>query len=245
MFEMHIRNFAKEIMELSNLDLEIQIERTNRKRTIALQFKNNKLIIKSPRGVSKKTLDDVVKRKQHWIKQRAILHFEEQNLRNREFINNEKFYFRGNEYRLSLVFARKEAVKIAGGLLLVTYVDEKSIVRNTIKRLLEEWYLKEATKILKARTEELAQRMRVQPSGITVKNYNSKWGSCSANNKISYNWRIIMAPDRIVDYLIIHELSHIIEPNHSKNFWHQVETYCEDFKKKRKWLRENGHKLVL
>ena len=64
-------------------------------------------------------------------------------------------------------------------------------------------------------------------------------------NKISYNWRIIMAPDHIVDYLIVHELSHIIEPNHSKNFWYQVGNYCKDFQKKRKWLRENGHKLVL
>ncbi|GIR95865.1 MAG: hypothetical protein CM15mP98_08350 [Paracoccaceae bacterium] len=98
---------------------------------------------------------------------------------------------------------------------------------------------------MNTRTDEFAQQMRVQPYGITVKNYKSKWGSCTANNKISYNWRIIMAPDHIIDYLIVHELSHIIEPNHSKNFWYHVGTYCEDFQKKRKWLRENGHMLVL
>ena len=242
---MHIRSFANEIIDIGNVDLEIQIERTNRKRTIALQVKNNKLIIKTPRSVSKKTLVDLIKRKQHWINQRAILNFEEQNLKNREFIDNDKFYFRGDEYRLSLILGRKEAVKIEGGLLVVSYVDDKSIGRENIKRLLEDWYLKESIKILKARTEELAQQMRVQPYGITVKNYKSKWGSCTANNKISYNWRIIMAPDYIVDYLIVHELSHIIEPNHSKNFWCQVGNYCKDFQKKRKWLRENGHKLVL
>ena len=242
---MHIGKFANEIIDIGNVDLEIQLERTNRKRTISLQVKNNKLIIKTHRSVSKKTLVDLIKRKQHWIRQRAIFNFEEQNLKNREFIDNEKFYFRGDEYRLSLILGRKEAVKIEGGLLVVSYVDDKSIGRGTIKRLLEDWYLKESIKILKARTEELAQQMRVQPRGITVKNYNSKWGSCNANNKISYNWRIIMAPDYIVDYLIIHELSHIIEPNHSKSFWYQVGSYCEDFQKKRKWLRENGHKLVL
>ncbi len=242
---MHIRSFANETIDIGNVDLEILVERTNRKRTISLQVKNNKLIIKTPKSVSKKTLVDLIRRKQQWIKKRAILNFEEQNLKNREFIDNDKFYFRGEEYRLSLISGRKEAVKIEGGLLLVSYGDHKSIGRGTIKKLLEDWYLKESTKILKARTEELAQQMRVQPRGITVKNYNSKWGSCTANNKISYNWRIIMAPDYIVDYLIIHELSHIIEPNHSKNFWYQVGSYCEDFQKKRKWLRENGHKLVL
>ena len=92
---MHIRSFANEIIDIGNVDLEIQIERTNRKRTIALQVKNNKLIIKTPRSVSKKTLVDLIKRKQHWINQRAILNFEEQNLKNREFIDNDKFYFRG------------------------------------------------------------------------------------------------------------------------------------------------------
>ena len=242
---MHIRSFANETIDIGNVDLEILVERTNRKRTISLQVKNNKLIIKTPRSVSKKTLVDLIRRKQQWIKKRAILNFEEQNLKNREFIDNDKFYFRGEEYRLSLILGKKEAVKIEGGLLLVSYVDDNSIGRGNIKRLLEDWYLKESTKILKKRTEKLAQQMRVQPRGITVKNYNSKWGSCNANNKISYNWRIIMAPDYIIDYLIIHELSHIIEPNHSKNFWYQVGSYCEDFQKKRKWLRENGHKLVL
>ena len=242
---MHIRSLANEIIDIGNLDLEIQVEHTNRKNTISFQVKNNKLIIKTPKSVSKKTLADLIKRKQHWIKQRAILNLEEQNIKNREFIDNDKFSFRGEEYRLSLILGRKEAVKIEGGLLLVSYVDDKSICRGTIKRILEDWYLQESTKILKARTEELAQQMRVQPCGITVKNYKSKWGSCTANNKISYNWRIIMAPDHIIDYLIVHELSHIIEPNHSKNFWDQVGNYCKDFQEKRKWLRENGHKLVL
>ena len=242
---MNIRGFANEIIDIGNVDLEIQVERTNRKRTISLQVKNNKLIIKTPRSVSKENLVDLIKRKQLWIRQRAIMNFEEQNLKNREFIDNDKFYFRGEEYRLSLILGRKEAVKIEGDLLLVSYVDDKSIDRGTIKRSLEDWYLQESTKILKARTEELAQQMKVQPFGITVKNYNSKWGSCTANNIISYNWRIIMAPDHIIDYLIVHELSHIFEPNHSKNFWQHVGNYCEDFQTKRKWLRENGHKLVL
>jgi len=173
---MHIRSFASEIIDVVNVDLEIRVERTNRKRTISLQVKNNKLIIRAPRSASKKTLVDLINRKQHWIKQRKILNFEEQNLKNREFIDNDKFYFRGEEYRLSLILGREEAVKIEGDLLLVSYVDDQSIDRGTIKRLLEDWYLQESTKFLKARTEVLAQQMRVQPCGITVKNYNSKVG---------------------------------------------------------------------
>ncbi len=132
---MHIRSFASEIIDIGNVDLKIQVERTNRKKTISLQVKNNKLIIKTPRRVSKEDLYNLIKRKKNWIKQRAILNFEEQNLKNREFIDNEKFYYRGNEYRLSLIFGRKEAVKIEEGLLVVWYVDDKSIGRSSIKKI--------------------------------------------------------------------------------------------------------------
>ena len=242
---MHIRKFANERVEFGNLDLEVQIERTNRKRTISLQVKDNKLIVKAPTTASRQSLDDLIQRKQSWIKKRAILNVEERKLRNRKFIDNEKFYFKGNEYRLSLILGGKEEVKISEGFLIVTCKDDRAMGSKEVKTFIEDWYVRESTKILNTRTYEFAKKMKVEPSAITVKNYASKWGSCTASNKISYNWRIIMAPDCIVDYLIIHELCHIIEHNHSKNFWYQVGKYCEDFKKKRKWLRENGHKLVL
>ncbi len=242
---MIIKKPVTEIINIRGLSLDIQIERSKRKKTISLQIKDNKLIIKAPKIVSRRNLDELIQRKQTWIKRRAIMNFEEQNLRNREFIDNEKFHFRGNAYRLSLISGREETVKIAGGLLVVTLMDDESIDRETIKTLIEEWYLEEAFKILKTRTNELAKKMKVRPKGLTVKNYISKWGSCTIDHKISYNWRIIMAPDDIIYYLIVHELSHIVEPNHSKNFWQYVGNYCEDFQTKRKWLRENGHKLVL
>ena len=242
---MRIRKFANERVGIDDLRLEMQIERTNRKRTISLQVKDNKLIIKAPETVSKKNLDEVIQRKQKWIKQRVILNFEEQNLRNRKFIDNEKFYFRGTEYYLSLIFGSKEEVKIVDGLLLVARKDDSLLGSKNVKSLIEDWYVRESAKILNKRTSEFAKKMKVQPTGITIKNYASKWGSCTAKNIISYNWRIIMAPDCIIDYLIVHELCHIIEHNHSKNFWRHVRTHCEDFQKKRKWLRENGHLLVL
>ena len=242
---MSIRKFANERVRIGNVNLEMIIERTKRKKTISMRVKDNKLIIKAPRTVSRKNLDEVIQRKQKWIKQRAILDFEEQNLRNRKFIDNENFYFRGNQYRLSLILGIKEEVKIVGGLLLVTCKDDRSIDRKNVRSLIKDFYVSESVKILNTRTNKFAKKMKVKPMGITVKNYVSKWGSCTSKNKISYNWRIIMAPNCIVDYLIIHELCHIIEHNHSKNFWHHVGTYCEDFQEKRKWLRENGHKLVL
>ena len=242
---MIIKNPATETINIGELSLKVQIERTKRKKTISLRVKDNRLIIKAPKAVSKRSLDELIQRKQNWIMERAIMNFEEQNLRNREFIDNDKFYYRGKEYGLSLSAGREETVKIVEGLIVVTFIDDRPIDRIGIKTLLEGWYFKESIKILKKRTNEFAKKMKVQPSGMTVKNYVSKWGSCTAHNKISYNWRIIMAPDYIIDYLIIHELSHITEPNHSKDFWQTVAKYCDGYQTKRKWLRENGYRLIL
>ncbi len=233
---MHIRKFANETVDICNVGLEVQIERTNRKRTISLQVKDNKLIVKAPRSASRKSLDDLIKRKQSWIKKRAILSVEEQKLRNRKFIDNEKFYFKGNEYRLFLILGCKEEVKISEDFLIVTCKDDSAMGSKDVKTFIEDWYVRESIKILNTRTYDFAKKMKVQPRAITVKSYVSKWGSCTTSNKISYNWRIIMAPDCIIDYLIIHELCHIIEHNHSKNFWYQVGKYCEDFQKKKKMV---------
>ena len=242
---MILKKPVTESVNIGALSIDIQIERTKRKKTISLQIKDNKLIIRAPKIVSRKSLDELIQRKQKWIKQRAIMNFEEQNLRNRDFVDNDKFFFRGNAYKLFVISGQENEVKIVEGHLIVTLMGDEPIVRKSIKKLLEEWYLREAFKVLKIRTNELAKKMKVEPRGMKVKNYISKWGSCTIDHKISYNWRIIMAPVDIIDYLIVHELSHIFEPNHSKNFWQHVENYCEDFQIKRKWLRENGHKLVL
>ena len=113
---MHIRSFANEIIDVVNVDLEIRVERTNRKRTISLQVKNNKLIIKTPRSVSKKTLVDLIRRKQQWIKKRAILNFEEQNLKNMieiaVFLYRSPYLYHPRLCRLNTsyqIWARKQA----------------------------------------------------------------------------------------------------------------------------------------
>ena len=122
---MIIKNPLTETINIGALSLNVQIERTKRKKTISLQVKDKKLIIKAPKVVSKESLNELIQRKQNWIRERATMNFEEQNLRNREFIDNEKFVFRGKEYALSVIAGREETVKIGEGLLVVTIIDDK------------------------------------------------------------------------------------------------------------------------
>ena len=87
--------------------------------------------------------------------------------------------------------------------------------------------------------------MNVRYNSVKIKNYKSRWGSCSSKGDISFNWKIIFAPENIIEYLVVHELSHLIYFNHSKLFWNKVEEFQYNYKENRKWLKENGYKLDL
>jgi predicted metal-dependent hydrolase len=79
----------------------------------------------------------------------------------------------------------------------------------------------------------------VNPASVTVKNYKSRWGSCSTKGDISYNWRIILAPHSIVDYVVVHELCHMLEHNHSSKYWKHVERHVPNWRECREWLKHN------
>ena len=86
--------------------------------------------------------------------------------------------------------------------------------------------------------------IRVSPREIKVKNYKSRWGSCDKNGRLTFNWHLIKAPHSIVDYVVIHELCHMVQSNHSPKFWHEVEKYDPLYKDHKKWLKENGNFLI-
>jgi len=82
--------------------------------------------------------------------------------------------------------------------------------------------------------------MGVAPNSISVRDYKSRWGSCSSKGEISYNWRIIIAPHQIVDYVVVHELCHLKHPNHSPEYWKSVKRVNPEYKEHRQWLKEHG-----
>ena len=95
------------------------------------------------------------------------------------------------------------------------------------------------------KTNRYAAIMGLTPQSVFVKDYKARWGSCFPDGKISYNWRIIIAPHHIVDYVVVHELCHLKHPNHSPAYWRSVKRVVPEFAIFRKWLSEHGSKLVI
>ena len=114
-----------------------------------------------------------------------------------------------------------------------------------IKQLLVKWYKQQAQLIMIEKTEHYAKIIGVSPSSVVIKAFKSRWGSCSTKGVIQYNWKIIMAPEPVIDYLVVHELSHILHHNHSPAFWKTVGAYCPAYKEQGAWLKLNGARLEI
>lgn len=112
-------------------------------------------------------------------------------------------------------------------------------------RTLENWLRRRARAEIQPRVITIAARLSVNPSRIYVMDQQTKWGNCSALRNLSFNWRIVMAPDPVLDYLVTHEVVHLAIPDHSQKFWLTVQSIAPDAERARQWLSANSHRLLV
>ena len=106
-------------------------------------------------------------------------------------------------------------------------------------KALETWLRHQARQDIEARLAQRSVEMRQQPRCIYIRDQRTRWGACSRRGNLSFNWRLVMAPPAVLDYVVVHELAHLAEPNHSPHFWLLVAAYCPEFKRHKAWLREH------
>lgn len=152
----------------------------------------------------------------------------------------------GNYYILYL--GQKIGVNISKGATNPIYLSDRTFFINEIylgyaNKLINYWLEKRAREYLPKRVLELSKKTGLKFKKVAIKDVKSRWGSYSPRGTISLNWRLIKAPICVIDYVIIHELSHTVEMNHSKNFWKIVEKYKPNWRIYKKWLKINGHRL--
>jgi len=217
---------------------EIKILRSKRK-TIALVISPDAtLTIKAPMNVSLKYIENLILKKKSWIqrKQQEIL----KNggpVKNKEFKDGEEFLFLGKTYFLK-IYTGKE-IKLTNYL----YFPEKYLKNPKEKMIL--WYKQEALRIISKRMDYYSQLTGWKFKSISITKAKRRWGSCSHNGSIHFSFRLIMAPLDVVDYLVVHELTHLVEKNHSFKFWDKVKNILPDYKTQEKWLKDNGRRLII
>ena len=115
---------------------------------------------------------------------------------------------------------------------------------STLNQVLEEWYRHQAVKLIRERVKKLSTQLGVTYRRLSIHTARTRWGSCSRKGNLNFNWKLIMAPEPVIDYVIIHELTHLIEMTHSKKFWSLVEEYCPKWREHKEWLRNHQAELA-
>ena len=120
------------------------------------------------------------------------------------------------------------------------YEEAKPLSSEEVKKL-----KKEARNHLASLTEYWAEKIGVSYGRISIRGQKTRWGSCSSKGNLNYNYLLMLCPDDVIEYVVIHELCHRVYMNHSKRFWEKIEEFCPNYRQARKWLKQNGNSLIV
>ena len=224
-------------------DFNIIIKKTNRTRTVSFLVKNQELIMSVPRFISDNEINKLISTKINWINKKLTSEKLNNYFTKKNFVTGEKFMFFGKIYILKIEKRLMQNIAIIANNIIISLMDVEN--HSNIKSIIRDWYIQEAKEYLIKTNSYYEKLIGVSVSKLLFGEYKSKLGSCNSKNIVSYDWRIIMAPLEVIHYLVIHELCHIIYPNHSKYFWMHVQKYMKDYKVHRKWLKLNSKKLII
>jgi predicted metal-dependent hydrolase len=206
--------------------------------------------VAAPATASLQRVDMLIRRRAPWILRRladgangALLPPK------RDFVTGESLDYLGRQYRLRV---DRDGASTVGTVRLTRGWFEVHLPRAasasgkaSIVRLLERWYKTHADRKIRQRVALYAARLGVQPARVLVKSQERRWGSCGRDNTLRFNWRIIMAPLSIVDYVVVHELCHLRHSNHGSAFWDSVASVFPDYQQRRERLRREGTRYRL
>lgn len=217
------------------------MEYSSRKHLILEVNREAKLIVKAPLGTEDATIATAIEQKKLWIYEKLNHPSKyKKHINPKRLITGETFEYLGRNYKLKII--SDEDLK---GLQFKNrfYITEKE--RTNGRELFKNWYLKKAKEKLIPKITYYANQLGVEYNQVLISDLKYRWGSCTIKNNLNFNYRLIKAPHHVIDYIIVHELTHLIEPNHSPRFWNLVEITFPKHKEAREWLNLNGQKLEL
>ncbi len=210
----------------------------SRRRTMALFINPDAtLVIRAPLWARSNDIERMVHARHWWItktirairsRPRPIKH---------QFTTGEKFLYLGKPYRLR--YADIRAIRLGDSL----YVP--ACKRARVRDELAAWYQAQAARTIRSRVKFFAKKMGVLPTRIRISKAQTRWGSCGSGNTLNFNWRLVMAPPFVLDYVVVHELAHVERKHHAQCFWKAVAEILPDYRQTRAWLRTFGYTLKI
>ena len=224
------------------------IRRSRRRGTVSVAVEpSGQVVLTAPAVTTVERLDRVVRQKARWIVERTRRTGALPLPTAREFISGETLLYLGKHYRLRVIpAAEARPVRLVRGWIVVTTSKRLGgpARSSDVRKQLVIWYRSHSLDQLRERTRAWSTRLRIRPPDIHVRDPQRRWGSCDASGDLRFSWRIVQAPPRHVDYVVVHELVHLIHRNHTPQFWSDVGRYIPDYEALRGHLRELGPSLI-
>jgi predicted metal-dependent hydrolase len=221
---------------------EITIDKIirSKRRTVALEISaEGLLLVRIPNRISLDRVKKFIKEKESWIKKKQeYVKIRVSRRFHKQFNEGEEFLYLGKPYPLKIVDVSLFPIYFDNGFY---------ITRDTLthaRELFIRWYKEEARRVLNQRVQMYAKTLNLTYNQIKISSAEKRWGSCSHKGNLNFNWRLILTSIDSIDYVVVHELAHLIHHNHSKEFWNTVSCILPDYQKRRKWLRENGNHQI-
>lgn len=215
------------------MNINVEIKKL-KKKTVSLEIDNRgNLIIRMPINLKKETLDKVIEKRIDWIIQNVnIIKEKNSDLINREYKEGEEVYYLGNKYVLKY-----------SGFNKINDDKTISLKGESAKEELIALYKQSAYDYIEERVKVFSKYFAIKYKQIKIRDQKRRWGSCSFDNKLFFNYKIIMARDEIIDYLVVHEMCHMIHKNHSKEFWNLVSNIMSNAKNLKTELKQISYML--
>lgn len=208
---------------MNGFDLEIHYSEKAKGTTLEV-WPGNVVKVIAPVGVTDSELQKVVSKKTKWIIEKQRLIKDISAWREREFVSGESFPVLGREYRLKVIEGFGETVQKDDRLITpITKNDLEAADRvDLIKLSLVKWYKAEAVSRINKTVEVFSKKLNCKANSVSIKDYEARWGSCTPSGDLIFNWQMLSLPRECFDYVIAHEVCHLIELNHSKDFYRQL-----------------------
>jgi hypothetical protein len=220
------------------MDISYSIKYSARKTISIIVERDRSVVVRAPLNTSEELIaKEVNKRK------RLLLNKIEHNQKYpfpkpaKEFVSGETLLYLGKNYKLYVTDNLNENI-VFDSKFFINKSNQKQA-----NKLFREWYIKSATEIIVPKAKAIAKQLGVEYRNINILDLKYRWGSCTPKDNIHFNWRIIKAPMTVIEYIIVHELTHLLEANHSPAFWNRVAVMQPNFEKAKAWLKEFGGEL--
>ncbi|MCJ8339647.1 MAG: M48 family metallopeptidase [Pseudomonadales bacterium] len=225
----------------AELCFDYSIVRSNRRKTLCIQIKRGEVRVLAPSHYPQRQIEQFIRAKAQWINEKLLL----QSSRSEQLQplqDGSQLLCRGQIKTLKVLSAKAfSLIETEQQLCMYIPVRVKAENRHAyIKRQLGSWFQGQALQYLPQRLAQLSQQTKLQPGDWQIKQYKARWGSCNSKGLIRLNYLLMMTPDFVIDYVLIHELCHLKQMNHSAKFWALVNSHCPDYPLAKQWLKQHN-----